>query len=274
MTGPAQFEPGKRIDSLIAKEKLFFKRLRRKILYPPPKSPSPAPASGPRTGQTGRFFRHPEPTAPRSRIWPVFITFKGCPGRCVFCAQHLQTGAPPEPLPRILETMVTGLEAAGRAGRGPFELAFYGGVFTHLPAPWPERFLAAAGRLRQAGLISRIRCSTRPDACQPALLERLAAAGLDLVEIGAQTFDDAVLTAAGRGHNAAAIRQAAQTVRQVGLGLGLQLLPGLPGHTPAVLARDAAETAALGPEIARLYPCLVLDGTPLAARFRTGAYTP
>lgn len=170
--------------------------------------------------------------------------------------------------------MTAGLEAAGRAGRGPYELAFYGGVFTHLPAPWPQRFLAEAARLRAAGLVTRVRCSTRPDACDPARLARLAAAGLDLVELGAQTFDDAVLAAAGRGHDAAAIRRAARDVGRAGLALGLQLLPGLPGHAPADLARDAAEAAALGPEIVRLHPCLVVDGTPLAALYQAGRYVP
>lgn len=222
----------------------------------------------------GLFFRHPEPETPRSRIWPVFLTFQGCPGRCVFCAQHLQSGSPPAPLERVLAAMTEGLEAAGRQGRGPYELAFYGGVFTALPDPWPWRFLEAAARLRAAGLVTRVRCSTRPDACAPPLLERLRGAGLDLVELGAQTFDDAVLAAAGRGHDSAATRRAACDVRRAGLDLGLQLLPGLPGHTPEGLLRDAAEAAALAPGVVRLHPCLVIDGTPLAALFRSGRYVP
>lgn len=222
----------------------------------------------------GRFFRHPEPETARSRVWPVFVTFQGCPGRCLFCAQHLQSGQAAQPLSRVLAAMTTELEAAGRQGRGPYELAFYGGVFTALPEPWPQRFLEAAGRFRASGLITRVRCSTRPDACSPGLLARLAGAGLDMVELGAQTFDDAVLRAAGRGHDADAVRRAAADVLRAGLGLGLQLLPGLPGHTPQGLARDAAETAVLAPEIVRLHPCLVVDGTPLARLYREGRYVP
>lgn len=222
----------------------------------------------------GRFFRHPEPARPASRIWPVYVTFQGCPGRCVFCAQPLQSGQGPTPLAATLRDMTAGLAAAARAGRGPYELAFYGGVFTALPAPWPERFLAAAQAFRRDGLVGRVRCSTRPDACPPDRLARLRALGLDLVELGAQTFDDAVLTAAGRGHDAAATRRAARDVRAAGLALGVQLLPGLPGHEPAGLLADAAETAALSPEIVRLHPCLVVDGTRLADRYRRGAYRP
>jgi histone acetyltransferase (RNA polymerase elongator complex component) len=170
--------------------------------------------------------------------------------------------------------MRTGLAAALEAGRGPYELAFYGGIFTALPAPWPERFLEVAGRFKASGLVTRVRCSTRPDACSPALLAQLAAAGLDMVEIGAQTFCDPVLAASGRGHDAAANRLAAANVRRVGLDLGLQLLPGLPGHTPEDLRRDADEAVALAPGIVRLHPCLVADGTPLAALFRAGRFVP
>lgn len=170
--------------------------------------------------------------------------------------------------------MVNGLERAGRDGRGPYELAFYGGVFTALPGDWPDRFLAAAVGFRRTGLVTRVRCSTRPDACDTDLLSRLRTAGLDLVELGAQTFDDAVLAASGRGHDARAIRQAAAAVARTGLSLGIQLLPGLPGHTPAMLADDVAQTAALAPECVRIHPCLVPDKTPLAALYRSGSYAP
>jgi histone acetyltransferase (RNA polymerase elongator complex component) len=262
------------LTPVIEKERHFFKWLRRKNMAPSPLKAHLRQNVISTDGLRGRFFRHPEPARPRSRVWPVYLSFQGCPGRCVFCAQTLQSAAPPAPLADILAAMEQGLEAARREGRGPYELAFYGGVFTALPAPWPERFLQAAVRARRAGIVSRIRCSTRPDACAPGLLAQLAGCGLDLVEIGAQTFDEAVLAASGRGHDAKAVGRAARAVREAGLELGLQLLPGLPGHTPAAFARDVAETCALAPSLARLHPCLVVEGTPLAGLYRAGRYAP
>jgi histone acetyltransferase (RNA polymerase elongator complex component) len=186
----------------------------------------------------------------------------------------LQSGRPVASLDRILADMEAGLGAAREAGRGPYELAFYGGVFTALPEPWSGRFLEAARRAREAGLLTRVRCSTRPDACDPAVLGRLAGAGLDLVELGVPSFRDPVLAGAGRGHDAACVRRAARDVTRAGLALGLQLLPGLPGHAPADLADDAAEAAALGPELVRLHPCLVPRGTPLETLYRQGRFAP
>ncbi len=154
------------------------------------------------------------------------------------------------------------------------ELAFYGGTFTALPEPWPRRFMELAGRYLASGRLSRIRCSTRPDAVDPARLAELKALGLSLVELGVQSFDDTALSASQRGYDGQPARRACRAVGEAGLSLGIQLMPGLPGHTPAAFQADVAQTAAFAPELTRLYPCLVLAGTPLAERWRAGAYAP
>lgn len=154
------------------------------------------------------------------------------------------------------------------------ELAFYGGTFTALPEPWPRRFMELAGRSLASGRLSRIRCSTRPDAVDPARLAELKALGLSLVELGVQSFDDAALLASQRGYNGQIARRACRAVGEAGLSLGIQLMPGLPGHTPAAFQADVAQAAAFAPELARLYPCLVLAGTPLAEAWRAGTYAP
>lgn len=223
-------------------------------------------------------FAHPEPARPprrrSTRIWPVFFPYMGCPGRCVFCAQHLQSGASPRAPAAIYETFEADILAAAKEGRGPYEIGFYGGAFTALPAPWPERFAALAGRLKARGVVSRARCSTRPDAAAPALLSRLASLGLDMVELGAQTFEEGVLAKSGRNHGAEAIALACRAVRGAGLALGLQLLPGLPGHTRSGFDRDVERAIALGPECVRIYPCLVVAGTRLADMLDQGLYAP
>lgn len=154
------------------------------------------------------------------------------------------------------------------------ELAFYGGTFTALPEPWPRRFMELAGRSLASGRLSRIRCSTRPDALDPARLAELKALGLSLVELGVQSFDDAALSASQRGYDGQTARRACRAVGEAGLSLGIQLMPGLPGHTPAAFQADVAQAAAFAPKLARLYPCLVLAGTPLAEAWRAGAYAP
>jgi hypothetical protein len=160
------------------------------------------------------------------------------------------------------------------AGRGPYESGVYGGTFTALPGDFAERFTAVADEFRKCGLVTRVRCSTRPDAADSGRLTALRGLGLDMVEIGVQTFEAGVLAASGRGHGPGEIFSACRAVREAGLSLGVQLLPGLPGHTPEMFARDVELAATLVPETARIYPCLVAAGTRLAAMSRPGNTRP
>lgn len=227
-------------------------------------------------------FVHPEPrrsrpSGARPKIFPVFLPQAGCPGRCLYCNQSAQTGRAPEALDAVLARARTELSALP-ATAVPVELAFYGGTFTALPSPWPERFLDLAADLKASGRVSRVRCSTRPDAVTPALLAGLRSRGLDLVELGVQSFADAALAASRRGYDGAVALNACRMVAEASLSLGIQLLPGLPGHTPEGFARDIEIVAALAsectPELVRLYPCLVLEGTELADLWRAGRFTP
>jgi histone acetyltransferase (RNA polymerase elongator complex component) len=154
------------------------------------------------------------------------------------------------------------------------ELAFYGGTFTALPAPWPQRFLELAQPYLLAGRLARVRCSTRPDAVSAPLLAELKGLGLSLVELGVQSFDASALAASRRGYDGATALRGCAAVRAAGLSLGVQLMPGLPGQSAEAFDADVAQTAELAPELARLYPCLVLAGTELADRWRAGAYAP
>lgn len=216
----------------------------------------------------------PFPTKAHPRIFPVFIPFAGCPHRCVFCSQNAQTGTTDRPLDIVLTQLEQDLTEALNSGRGPYELAFYGGTFTALPKPWPERFLALAKTFRDRGLICRVRCSTRPDAVEPKRLDHLKSLGLDMIELGIQSFDDHALTTSGRGYDAKTALAACQNIHNAGLGLGIQLLPGLPGDHPGVFQQDTIIAAANNPQCVRLYPCVVMDGTPLAKTWREGGFIP
>jgi len=232
-------------------------------------------AAGTGLAAAGRArFAHPEPAGRRVRVWPVFLPFAGCPGRCVYCAQHHQTGTAGKGLDTALGELDEALGAALAAGRGPYELGFYGGTFTALPEGCAERFTALAACYRDQGLLTRVRCSTRPDAVDPGRLAVLRDLGLDMVELGVQTFEPEVLARSGRAYDPDAAVAACRTVREAGLALGVQLLPGLPGHTPEMFARDVALAAQMGPETARIYPCVVASGTRLAAMWRAAEYAP
>lgn len=243
-----------------------------------------------------RYFRHPEPKRRRGSIYPVFLPFSGCTSRCVFCAQPLQTGRPAlEPdeatyvdeegvaasrsrydkgIDRILGEAEIDLKARRDRGLPPPEAAFYGGTFTAQPKAVLERCLAAAARWRDQELIAGARCSTRPDAVGADVLRHLSDAGVTRVELGVQSFCDSALERSRRGYGSESALRACTLVREAGLLPGLQLMPGMPGQNREAALADAALAAALRPDLVRLYPCLVLEGTPLALWWRQGDFAP
>jgi len=211
-----------------------------------------------------------------NRIIPVFLPFSGCPMHCVYCAQDKQTGSGNSvPLPSLIDQMEKELEALSPCSPSESrELAFYGGTFTAIPPKERQLCLAMLDRLRASGRITHARCSTRPDALSPAIFEELKAHGVDLIELGIQSFNSAALAASRRGYSGEAALAACRAVKDAGFKLGIQLLPGMPGSTEEVFINDAEQALSLRPDCMRFYPCLVPEGTVLARWLREGRYAP
>lgn len=156
----------------------------------------------------------------------------------------------------------------------PRILAFYGGTFTGLQPELLEAYLCEAERLIASGLIGGIKASTRPDELDAERLARLKRAGLVEIELGAQSFDDRVLSLSGRGHTSAATCRAARLIKAAGVQLGLQLMPGLPGENRESFRHSVAVAAELKPDTFRIYPTVVMQGTALARSQAAGKYCP
>lgn len=210
------------------------------------------------------------------RIFPVFLPFLGCPGHCVYCAQDRQTGqSAAEKIPAVLARAALALADFPSCAPGEErELAFYGGTFTALPPDDRRLCLAFLERMRREKRITRARCSTRPDALDPAVLQEIAAAGISLVELGIQSFDDHALQLSRRGYDGRTAAAGCRAVTDAGLQLGIQLLPGMPGSSPEVFLEDVQRALSFRPACLRFYPCLVPDGTVLARWFREGTFAP
>ena len=205
-----------------------------------------------------------------SRILPVFLPFLGCPGHCVYCAQDKQTGhTGSEGLRAILAEAAKNAAALPPCGpQERRELAFYGGTFTALPAADRASCFELLEALRREDRIRLARCSTRPDALSPAVLDELLHHGVDLVELGIQSFASEALALSRRGYDRSAALAGCRAVTGAGLSLGIQLLPGIAGqHARRVSGRRAHGAFSF----ARLPPLLSL---PRARRHNAGALVP
>ena len=207
----------------------------------------------------------------RESIIPVFVPHLGCQHACVFCNQNRISGAEQ---PATAETVREAIkQAAALPPTGAKrQLAFYGGSFTAIPLPEQKALLSAAKEALDRGEIDEIRLSTRPDAIDRTVLERLRAYGVETVELGAQSMDEQVLRLSGRGHTAADVERASHMIKEMGFRLILQMMTGLPGDSMEKSLETARRLIALRPAGVRIYPTVIVRDTALYALWKMGRY--
>lgn len=208
-------------------------------------------------------------------IIPVFISHRGCPNDCVFCNQKRITARTGDVTAadarRTIEEHLSTLE---KMNLETVELAFFGGSFTGIPLEEQCAFLSLAKEYKDAGRIDKIHLSTRPDYINREILDNLKAYGVDVIELGVQSFDEEVLALSGRGHDARVVFESSALIKDYGFTLGIQLMVGLPGDTLEKCIFSARQTVRIAPAIARIYPTVVLRDTALHDRMLAGLYTP
>ncbi len=203
------------------------------------------------------------------KLYPIFIPHRGCPFHCIYCNQNTFTSIEspdPDKLADDIERFIEynpGLE---------LEVAFYGGTFSALPEDEIERWLTFIEPFLPR--LHGIRFSTRPDCLDDDQLRMFKARGVTTIELGIQSFDDGVLIASGRGYEASTAIDTCKRIQKHEIRLGIQLLPGLPADDKDTWRRSVVATIGIEPDYARLYPCVVLEGTLLAKMYRKGEFQP
>jgi len=209
-------------------------------------------------------------------IIPVFIPNQGCPHQCIYCNQEKITDQSKTTVNashvknRLNQAMKSPRFESGKER----EVAFYGGSFTSLGIKRMTELLEAVKPYLQQGLFSSIRVSARPDAIDDERLELMRSLGVSAVELGAQSMDDKVLALSRRGHAATDTIASVEILKRYGFKVGIQLMPGLPGDSREGFSKTIHDVIGLQPDMARLYPAIVIEGTELADRYNHGRYQP
>ena len=209
-------------------------------------------------------------------IIPVFIPHLGCPHRCVFCEQKSITSQLDQQVGRthVEQVLKQAIHSNGFDPQRRPEVAFYGGTFTNLPSDLIQELLDAVAPFMKQGNIRRIRVSTRPDALDEERLKIMKDKGVSIVELGAQSMDNTVLRLSERGHTAEDTVNAVHKLKHWGFSVGIQLMPGLPGDSSDSFHSTVTKVIELKPDMARLYPALVIKGTRLQDLMANGQYQP
>ena len=213
----------------------------------------------------------------RYKILPIFLPHQGCPHQCVFCDQNTITENSAEISIEWVRKQIVefGLKSDFNPSSHTFkEVAFYGSTFTAMPASLQRSLLKPASEALERGHIDGIRISTRPDYCDHMAIELLKELHVKTVEVGVQSMDHEVLRRSGRGHGREESVQAVKTLKREGFITGVQLMPGLPGEDIASFLSTIRDVISLNPAFVRLYPTIVIKGTPLEGLYQKGLYQP
>jgi histone acetyltransferase (RNA polymerase elongator complex component) len=208
-------------------------------------------------------------------VIPIFIPHQGCPQQCLFCNQVFISGKGSQKEDDAVLVRQTVTEWLGFSqNRSEVQVAFYGGSFTCLPEKRQKIYLDAVQPFLEKGDVSSIRLSTRPDCMNDEICDFLLKHGVKTVELGVQSLDDRVLTGAERGHSREDSLQAIRILKEKGMELGIQLMPGLPYESTLSFLSTLQQVIECTPDFVRLYPTLVINGSGLAEEYNQGRYQP
>ncbi len=217
----------------------------------------------------------PRPPGRRPFVIPVFLPQAGCPHQCAFCNQAIVSGTARQDFDQAAFAAVVDRFLTYRR-RTPevTQLAFFGGNFLGLEPDRVRRYLDWAAVYVERDAVDSLRFSTRPDTITPASLALIQNDVIRTVELGVQSMDDRVLASAQRGHRARETVRAVSLLKRAGYEIGLQLMTGLPGDTRDSALATVRAVIDLAPAFVRIYPALVLAGSPLADAYAAGRYQP
>jgi len=208
-------------------------------------------------------------------IVPVFIPHSGCPHQCAFCNQKAISGQKAEKISNTkVREQINRFLAFPRDEHRTVQISFYGGNFLGLRRSTILALLEVAHGFIKQGVVDGIRFSTRPDTISKESLELLREYPVQTVEIGVQSMDDQVLVQSRRGHIARETETAVQLLNATPYEIGLQMMIGLPGDSEAATQMTARKIASFAPDFVRIYPAVVLKGSPMAAWYAEGKYNP
>ncbi|MBL0731406.1 MAG: radical SAM protein [Desulfosarcina sp.] len=212
---------------------------------------------------------------PKPFIIPIFIPNAGCPHYCAFCNQRSITGADANLIsPEKIGLIANEFLDFKKENRGAVQIAFYGGNFLGLQTGYMLSLLAEAEKLVKKGLVESIRFSTRPDTIVKEKLDLITRFPVSTIEVGVQSMNNHVLKKAGRGHTYKDTERAFAMLQERNYTTGAQLMVGLPGDDETKCLASCRSIAKLSPDLVRIYPTLVIDGSLLAKWYKKGEYNP
>jgi len=138
---------------------------------------------------------------------------------------------------------------------------------------------------------SKVRCvgmtfETRPDYCKEPHVDRMLNMGVTRVELGVQTIHNNIYDKIKRGHKIEDVIESNRILRDSGIKVAMHMMPGLfplakekltPEQCPEKdleMFRTIFTNENFKPDMLKIYPCLVTEGSELHTLWRENKYRP
>lgn len=225
-----------------------------------------------------------------------------CPGGPAYGAPQSYTGHEPAAMRGIQHQFDPYAQVKSRLGQlqsighdvDKVELIVMGGTFPAMPVDYQEHFIqrcldaitgldsdslydaiknAETSRIRNVGITAE----TRPDYAKEKQVDQMLKMGITRVELGVQNIYDDIYRLVERGHTVKDIVDATKILKDSGIKVCYHMMPGLPGSN---FKRDLAAfhtiftDSRFKPDMIKIYPCLVIEGTKTYNWWREGKYMP
>ncbi len=160
---------------------------------------------------------------------------------------------------------------AAETGPRPLATVFFGGGTPSLmPPDLVAGILEAAAAAWPPAADAEITLEANPGSAEAGRFRGYRAAGVNRLSLGLQALNDEDLRRLGRRHSVAEGRAAFALARSVFPRASLDLIYARQHQTAAAWGEELGEALALGPDHLSLYQLTIEDGTPFAARARSG----
>jgi oxygen-independent coproporphyrinogen-3 oxidase len=205
----------------------------------------------------------------------LYVHWPFCVSKCPYCDfnSHVRLTIDQDAWRDALLADLTH-EARLLPGRQLTSIFFGGGTPSLIDPSTVEAVIAAATTHWPATDGIEITLEANPNSVEAARFADLAAAGVNRVSLGLQSFDDRALAFLGRAHSAREGFAALQTAQKHFRRVSFDLIYALPGDTEDKWSVMLAQALSLGTSHLSLYQLTIEPGTRFAAMTAAGTLEP
>ena len=146
---------------------------------------------------------------------------------------------------------------------------------------YPPNDYVLISDVQKANENSKVRCvgmtfETRPDYCKQVHINRMLNFGVTRVELGVQTLSDDLYLKIKRGHKISDVIEANQLLRDSAIKVAMHMMPGLfvDEKQDLKMFKQLFSDDNFKPDMLKIYPCLVTEGSELYDLWKAGKYAP